>query len=389
MSFTAANPIPFAFPSFGEEEIQRVTSVIESRWVSQGPVVADFERRLGEYVGAAEVVAANSCTSALLLALKVHDIGPGDEVICPTSTCMATVNPILLLGANVVLTDVDERTLNLDPEQIEQYITPKTRAILGVDQVGLPADWDAIAAVARRHELIVIEDAACALGAQYNSKPVGSLGWTTTFSFHPRKMITTGEGGAVVFADPALADRARRLRSHGAAVSDLARHRGGGLVRTNYPEPGMNFRMTDMQGALGVAQIQRVDDFLARRTEIADRYTRSLSAAPNLEGPFVPAWAKPSYQSYWLRIRNGGEDVRDELMAYLVERGVSCRHGMFPLHHEPCFSHVKGRFPAAEAIARDTLFLPIYPGLSEQAQDHILETLHTFAADHFSRGTSS
>jgi perosamine synthetase len=389
MNYSADNPIPFAFPSFGEEEHRRVRAVIESGWVSQGPVVAEFERRLGEYLGVRDVVAANSCTSALLLALKVHDIGPGDEVICPVTTCIATVNPVLLLGADCVLADVDERTLNLDSEEIEKHITPRTRAILGVDQVGLPADWDALAAAAKKHDLIVIEDAACALGAQYRSRRVGGLGWTTTFSFHPRKIIATGEGGVVAFADPALADRARRLRSHGAAVSDMVRHRGGGTIRTTYPEAGMNVRMTDMQGALGVEQLRRIDDFLEQRTRIAERYNRGLADLPDFEPPFIPVWAKPSYQSYLLRIRNGREAVRNELMAYLVERGVSCRHGIPPLHWEECFADVKGSFPAAETVARDSLFLPIYPGLSAQAQDYILETLHAFAADHFPTRTSS
>jgi dTDP-4-amino-4,6-dideoxygalactose transaminase len=369
--------VPFARPWYGPEEVERVAAVIRSGWVSQGEQVEDFEQAVADFTGAAFAVAVSSATSALTLALRLQGIGPGDEVICPTFTCMATANAILALGARPIFADIDPATFNLAPASAEQALSPQTRALLGVDQVGLPADWDGLADVARRHGLAVVEDAACALGAEYRGNYVGALGWPTVLSFHPRKILSTGEGGMILLSDADQAARARRLRSHGAAISDRDRHLAGGTLTTGYPEPGYSFRMTDLQGALGVEQVKRLPWFLAERRRQARVYEQAFSSLAQVETPRIPAYCQHAFQSYLVRLRDRLGSQRDNVVKGLVCQGVACRVGIPALHLEPFFRDLYPglRLPVAEAVAQDSLFLPIFPGLSGAEQQRVVDVL--------------
>ncbi len=294
--------IPITRPHLAGDEQAAVAEVIASGWISQGPRVRAFEEAFAARVGAADAVATTSCTTALSLALHVSGVGPGDEVIVPSLSFIATANAVWHCGAQPVFADIDPRTYNLDPAAAERAITSRTKAIMPVHQVGLPADMDAFLELGRRHGLAIVEDAACAIGASYKDRPIGSLGPLACFSLHPRKVITTGEGGMIAVADPEVAERLRRLRAHGMDTSDLARHSARDIVVEAYPERGWNSRMTDMQAALGLCQLRVLDEILERRRLLAERYTTALERIPNLEAPYEPPYATRTWQSYCIRV---------------------------------------------------------------------------------------
>ena len=268
--------VPFAKPYFTGTEGDVVAEVISSGWVSQGPKVRDFERTFAERVGALDAVATTNCTTALQLALYVSGVGPGDEVIVPSLSFIATANAVWQNNATPVFADVDPRTYNLDPASVERAITPRTKAIMPVHQLGLPADMDPLLALAHEHGLALVEDAACAVGARYKSRPVGSISPMACFSLHPRKVITTGEGGMIAVNDAEAAARLRKLRQHAMDVSDLARHSARDVVIESFPERGWNYRMTDLQAALGLCQLEILDWILEERERQAKRYGQLL-----------------------------------------------------------------------------------------------------------------
>src|SRR6266571_1819518 len=283
---TAKMHIPITKPCFGEEEERAVVQVLRSGWVVQGPKVAEFERLVAEYVGVRQAVATSSCTTALHLALTLRGIGAGDEVIIPSFTFIATANAVHYTGATPVFVDIDPQTYNIDPDCIEAAITPRTKAIMPVHQIGLAADMDRINTIAQRHGLVVIEDAAPALGAMYKSKQVGSLGNPTCFSFHPRKVITSGEGGMIVTDDDTLAERARTLRAHGMSLSDLARHQAQSVVIEEYHDVGYNYRLSDLHAAVGIEQMKRLDFMLAQRKRVAHLYNEAFADLEGVQLPF-------------------------------------------------------------------------------------------------------
>jgi perosamine synthetase len=371
--------IPLAKPYTDEAEVAAAAAVIRSGWVSQGARVAEFERRVADYLGVRFAIATNSCTSALHLSLYLQGVGPENEVICPSFTCFATANAIRHAGAFPVFVEIDPRTFNLDPAAVAAAVTPKTRAIMAVHQIGLAADMDPIREIARQHGLAIVEDAATALGGEYRGKRVGGLGSPTAFSFHPRKIITTGEGGMITTDDEVLADRARIVRSHGASVSDLERHRARGTIYAAYPEVGYNYRMTDIQAAVGVEQMKKLPWILARKQEIGQWYDDHLAGVDEVETPFVPEYAVHSYQSYLVRIRpNGGSEIdRDALLRQMAERGISCRHGIAPMHWEPYYRQLYPslRLPITEEVSRTTMFLPIFPSMTEADLQYIVASL--------------
>jgi dTDP-4-amino-4,6-dideoxygalactose transaminase len=369
--------IPLLKPWLGDEEAQAASDVIRSGWICQGYKVMEFERAVAEYVGARYAVATNACTSAVHLMLRLSGVGPGHEVICPSHSCMATANSILQAGATPVFSEIDRRTYNLDVEQVGQRLGPKTKAILLVHQIGLPADRDRFADLAAEHGLILLEDGACTLGATYRGRRVGGLGAPTSFSFHPRKMITTGEGGMITTDDAGLAERARVLRSTGASTSDLERHEAKGSLVPQYADYGYNYRMTDIQAAIGLVQMKKLDAILEQRKAQARHYDQALATIDEVEPPSVPEWATHSYSSYILMIKRWSHVSRNELLRGMVERGISCRIGIQPLHHEPYFRKTAGdlSLPVTEQAARDTMFLPIYPGLTEAQQDRVIAAL--------------
>ena len=369
--------VPFAKPWFGGGEAEAMAEVVSSGWVSQGPRVREFEAAFAERVGAAEAVAVTNCTAALHLALYVSGVGPGDEVIVPSLSFIATANAVWQCGATPVFADVDPLTYNLDPEAAKRAITPRTKAIMPVHQIGLPADMDRFLALGAAHGVSIVEDAACAIGATYKGRPIGSLGPLACFSLHPRKVITSGEGGMITTNDRAVAERLRKLRQHAMDLSDLDRHSAGDIVFESYPERGWNTRMTDMQGALGLCQLRVLDEILAERTRQAERYTQAFADDPYIEPPFEPEYAVRTWQSYAVRLSPNAPVERTELMRRLLRDGVATRRGIMAIHHEPAYAGVQRLLPHTDAAARETLLLPLFPGLGDEAQDYVIDRVRS------------
>jgi perosamine synthetase len=372
--------IPITRPHLAGDEQAALAETIASGWISQGPRVRAFEEAFAARVGAADAVATTSCTTALSLALHVSGVGPGDEVVVPSLSFIATANAVWHCGAQPVFADIDPRTYNLDPAAAERAITARTKAIMPVHQVGLPADMDAFLELGRRHEVAIVEDAACAIGAIYKDRPIGSLGPLACFSLHPRKVITTGEGGMIAVADPQVAERLRRLRAHGMDTSDLARHSARDIVVEAYPERGWNSRMTDMQGALGLCQLRVLDEILERRRLLAERYTAALERMPYLQAPYDPSYATRTWQSYCVRVAPDAPLGRTELMRSLLRDGIATRRGVMAIHEEGAYANRRTDgplldLPHTEAATRETLMLPLFPDLTEGQQDYILERL--------------
>lgn len=367
--------VPFTRPYLTGDEGARVAATIASGWVSQGPRVREFETAFAARVGAPDAVATTNCTTALQLALYVSGIGPGDEVIVPSLSFIATANAVWQNGATPVFADVDPRTYNLDPAAVERAVSGRTKAIMPVHQLGLPADMDPLIELASRHGLAVVEDAACAIGARYKSRPIGSLGPLACFSLHPRKVITTGEGGMIAVHDPAVAERLRRLRQHAMDVSDLARHGARDVVIESYPERGWNVRMTDMQATLGLCQLEVLDEILVERARLARRYTAALARIPYIEPPFEPEYAERTWQSYAVRLSPHAPVGRTELMRLLLHDGIATRRGVMAIHLEAAYAEPPALLPHTEAATRDSLMLPLFPGLSDEAQDYVVDRL--------------
>jgi dTDP-4-amino-4,6-dideoxygalactose transaminase len=367
--------IPITRPFLGEEEVAAAGAVIRSGWLTQGERVAEFEDAIARYVGARHAVAVSNCTSALHLALVAAGVGPGDEVICPSFSFIATANAIVHAGAKPVFVDIEPRTYNVDPELVEAAITPRTKAVVPVDQIGLAADITSIGAIAERHGLMVVEDAAPSLGAAIGDRRVGSVSHLTCFSFHPRKSITTGEGGVITTDDPEVAAWLRRVRSHAASTSDLQRHRSGTVALEEYRELGYNYRMTDIQAAIGLVQIRKLDGILAERQRLAARYAELLQGCDWLEVPFEPPGRRHTFQSYCVRLQPPRQ--REAIMAELANRGIATRRGVMAIHLEPYYRglYPRLRLPVTEQCAEETLLLPLFPGLTDDEQELVAESL--------------
>jgi dTDP-4-amino-4,6-dideoxygalactose transaminase len=369
--------VPFSKPTLRGDEGEAVAAVIATGWVSQGPRVREFEEAFAARVGAAEAVAVSNCTTALQLALHVSGVGPGDEVIVPSMSFIATANSVWQCGATPVFADVDPHTFNLDPEAAERAITSRTKAIMPVHQLGLPADMDRFFALAERYGLELVEDAACAIGASYKGRPIGGLGPLACFSLHPRKVITTGEGGMITLQDSEVAARLRRLRQHSMDVSDLVRHGARDVIIESYPERGWNYRMTDMQAALGLCQLEMLDEIRAERKRLADRYTEAIERIPFVEPPYDPDYAERTWQSYAVTLTADAPLDRTELMRRLLLDGVPTRRGVMTSHEEPAYADSVVALPHTEAASSSSLMLPIFAGLTDEQQDHVIDCLAT------------
>ncbi len=372
-----ARSVPIARPSFDESEEQLVREVLRSRWVTQGPRVAEFEAKFAAKTGAREAVAVSSGTTALFLALHALGIGPGDEVIVPSLSFIATANVITHCQATPVFVEVDPRTYNIDPEAIEPAISPRTRAIMTVHQLGMPADLDRIDEIARGHDLPVVEDAACAIGSIYKGRPVGDGANLGCFSFHARKVVAIGEGGMITTRDPAIAARLRRLRHQGMSVSDLDRHEADCMIIEEYPEVGYNFRLSDIHAAVGLAQLAKLDHFVERRRAIAARYNAEFERLDAIIPPFVPAYAEPNYQSYIVRVRGADTATRNRILNELHRNGVGARRGLMAAHLETCYrgASLGGSLRHTEEAAAQTIVLPIHPELTEEDQGYVVDQL--------------
>ncbi len=381
--------IPITKPFFGPEELEAVQKPLETGWVVQGPFVEKFEKAFSAFTGCRFAAASSSCTTALHLAVAALGLEPGDEVIVPAFTWVATANVVEYMGAKPVFCDVDLRTFNVDPARLEALVTPRTVGMIPVHLFGLSADMDPILAVARKHGLWVVEDAACALGARYRGRHVGVLGDAGCFSFHPRKSITTGEGGMVTTADEDLDSLVRSLRDHGASRTDLARHSGAkGFLLSEYRHLGYNYRMTDIQGALGCAQMGRAEHLLAERARRARVYDEALEALSWLEKPLVPSGYVHGWQSYVGLFRPEAPSLtnveklherRNELMQRLEERGVATRQGthapVIQAFYAEKYGFRPGDFPNSYLADRLSLSLPLYPQLTEEEQSYVVEQI--------------
>jgi dTDP-4-amino-4,6-dideoxygalactose transaminase len=391
----SAGSIPISRPLFGAEEMEAVLEPLRTGWVVQGPKVAAFEAAFAEHVGTPHAIATSSCTTALHLALVALDVGPGDEVVVPAFTWVATANVVEMQGARPVFVDVDLETFNASAEVIEAAITPRTKVIMPVSLFGLSAPMGPILEIARARHLRVVEDDACAIGTWYEGRHAGTLADVGCFSFHPRKAITTGEGGMLITRDPDLAARVRSLRDHGASVSDLDRHQGARSFHLpDFDMVGYNYRMTDLQGALGVAQLARLDGILAERTRLARRYDEALRVLQWLRTPRRPANGRHGYQAYVCLYAPEPPTVanaerlhagRNALMSRLEEQGIATRPGTHALHLLGVYRRKYGLepsgLPGAYLADRVSLALPLFAGLTDAQQDFVVERLGAAADD--------
>ncbi|SFN71929.1 dTDP-4-amino-4,6-dideoxygalactose transaminase [Bradyrhizobium sp. Rc3b] len=372
--------IPIATPLLADEEADAARVAVLSGWVSQGPQVAAFEREFASLVGAPHACAVANCTAALQLALAALDIGAGDEVITVSHSFIATANVIRCQGATPVFIDIDPETYNLDCDRLTDAITERTRAIIAVHQMGMPCDMAALMAVAGRHGITVIEDAACAAGSQIRvngqweaiGRPHGHI---ACFSFHPRKVITTGEGGMLTTADAELDRKFRLLRQHGMSVPDIVRHGSQRVIFEEYVLVGYNYRMTDMQAAIGRKQLERLVELVTRRRAVAAKYAELLGNLEGLRLPTEPIWARSNWQSYCVRL----PDRLDQrtVMQNLLDKGIASRRGIMCSHREPPYAESKQRHDLRQSeLAQDrSILLPLYAQMTDVDLLSVVEAL--------------
>lgn len=394
MSNGAKMNVPIARTSLSEEEIQSVLGPLRSGWLVQGPKVREFEEKWSAFTGARHSIAVTSCTTALHLSLAALGFGPGDEAIVPAFTWIATANVIEHLGGKVVFCDIDLNTFNLDVNDAARKITPRTKAILPVHLFGLSADMDPVMALARKHGLWVVEDAACGFGSTYQGRHAGTLGDTGCFSFHPRKAITTGEGGMITTQSDELAEKLRRLRDHGAAMTDLQRHMGARpYLLADHPDAGYNQRMTDLQAALGAAQMDRAQAIIDERRRLAAVYDEAFAKLPWLKTPAHPAGYGQGYQSYPCLFQPEAltpasiervNKLRNEWMDRLQQAGISTRPATHAVHmlsfYREKYKLAPTDFPNARAANDCSISLPIFHGMTEAEQQHVIKNVLEYSA---------
>ena len=372
--------IPIAKPVLEEAEGEAAHQAVLSGWVSQGPQVAAFERQFAAYTGASHACAVSSCTTALHLALIAVGVGTDDEVITASHSFIATANSIRYCGANPIFVDIDPSTYNIDPDRVLEAITPRTRAILVIHQMGMPCDLPTFSEIANRHGIALIEDAACATGSEIlingRWEPIGRpRGQIACFSFHPRKVITTGDGGMLTTSNPKFDAKFKLLRQHGMSVPDAVRHESQQVIFENYLVAGYNYRMTDIQAAIGLKQLERLPQIIGRRRFLADRYAELLGNVEELRLPVEPEWARSNWQSYCVRLSERVD--QKTVMQGLLDNGIATRRGIMCSHREPCYSDQKLRHDLRQSeLAQDhSILLPIYAQMTEDDQVRVVDAL--------------
>ena len=387
MKATPQMNVPIARTSLTEAEIQSVLSPLRSGWLVQGPKVREFEERWSAFTGAKHSIAVTSCTTAIHLSLAALGLRPGDEVIVPAFTWISTANVVEHLGGTVVLCDIDLNTFNIDVEQLKQKITPKTKAIIPVHLFGLAAEMNEINKIAKGHGLWVVEDAACGFGSRYHGQHVGTLSDAGCFSFHPRKAITTGEGGMITTNHDALAEKLRRLRDHGAAVSDLQRHLGARpYLLADHPDAGYNQRMTDLQAALGAAQMDRAANIVSERQRLAKIYDNAFAHLSWLKTPAHSNSMEHGYQSYpclfqpepiTVQSTSRINQARNAWMDQLQQVGISTRPATHAVHMLTFYSEKyrlrPENYPKAYAANDCSISLPLFHGMTDAEQGFVIE----------------
>lgn len=380
--------VPFARPWLDDEEARAAERAIRSGWVTQGPEVAAFEREFAAYVGAAHACAVSSCTAALHLALLAAGVRPGDEVVTVSHSFIATANSVRYCGATPVFVDVQPDTFNLDPARLAAALTPRTRAVLCVHQLGMPCDLEAVLAVTRPLGLPLVEDAACAVGSEVLrdgrwervGRPHADV---ACFSFHPRKLLTTGDGGMLTTANGDWDRNCRLWRQHGMSVPDTTRHGSREVVFESYPVPGYNYRLTDIQAAVGRVQLQRLPEVIGRRRRLAARYAERLGDVPGLTVPREPPWARTNWQSYCVRLPDGADQRR--VMQRLLDVGVATRRGVMCAHREGALPPGgwrcgPGGLAQSERAQDRCVILPLYHQMTEADQDRVVWALREACA---------
>lgn len=372
--------IPIAKPYLTEEEAQSAYDTILSRWVTQGPRVEEFEKKFSEYTGAEFAVAVSNCTTALHLSMIVAGIKEGDEVICPSMSYIATANCIKYVGAKPVFAEINPETYNIDVKNAEKLITNKTKAILIVHQIGMPADIDAFKVLCDKYKIKLIEDAACAVGSAYKGKKIGSHSELVCFSFHPRKVITTGDGGMITTSNEEYYKRLKLLRQHAMSVNDRIRHQSDKLLFEDHLELGYNYRMTDIQAAVGIKQLEKLDWIIEERRKIAMKYLEDLKSIECIRLPFEDEGYFSNYQSFSIYLKENCSVSRNDLMQKLLDEGISTRRGVMTSHRETAFKkeHKDIKLPISENVCDRSILIPIFIPMNEDDINHIIATLKKF-----------
>ena len=371
------NKIPIALPFLGKEEADAAHKTILSGWVTQGPKVAEFEENFAKYVGSKYAVAVSNCTTALHLSMIVAGIKEGDEVICPSMSYIATANCIMYVGAKPVFAEVNE-DYNLDISDVEKKINSRSKAILLVHQMGMPADIDAFQKLCKEKNLVLIEDAACAIGSEYKGKKIGSHSDLVCFSFHPRKVITTGDGGMITTSKKDYNDRLKLLRQHAMSINDRVRHESNKIIFEDHLEVGYNYRMTDIQASVGIEQLKKLDFIIEKRREIAKKYISRFRNISFLKLPTEKDGYKSNFQSFCILLRKNCPISRNELMQKLLDKGISSRRGIMTAHQESAYVKRKTSLPVSEKLRDNSIIIPLYNTLNNDEAEKVINELIYF-----------